>query len=45
MALQDDWLAGYTGATAFGEAPPHRTCTTTAINQLLMEQHPVSACC
>lgn len=41
MPLQDDWLASYAEATTYGEEPPRRTCTTTAINQLLMEQHPV----
>ncbi len=40
MALQDDWLESYRGATPFSEEVPHRTCTTMAHNQLMMEAYP-----
>jgi hypothetical protein len=40
MALQDDWLESYRGATRFSEEMPHRTCTTMAHNQLMMEAYP-----
>lgn len=40
MAIHDDWREAYNGVQAWSEEVPHRTCTTMAYNQLVMEAFP-----
>lgn len=41
MTLNETWLQSYANANVFAEEAPHRTCTTAAFNQTLMERYPV----